>query len=258
MATDGTKIVDGDLAHDIYGEFMDLYDSGANVDLIKTKIEKWRTEIFDDHEKEVFITTYALALWETGNLTEEILNETKETVNKGAGVKMWLEESGEKDSLLRKKELENFLVKISAPKEKVRARKKYTKIKNFIFEMDDVLAFMGNDNFYYACILKEIFQHKGNCMYYLTPTTYKDLLKPSVKELEKCSVVGKMMPASGSYNFDESMKVLQEQGSDAHEKWLTKNSKSFYITLDALTVEHKDFIKFADKFECIGKLPIDN
>ena len=31
MATDGVKIIDGDLAHDTYWSIMDLYDKGADI-----------------------------------------------------------------------------------------------------------------------------------------------------------------------------------------------------------------------------------
>ena len=34
MATDGTKIIDGDTAHDTYWGIMDLYDSGAELKMI--------------------------------------------------------------------------------------------------------------------------------------------------------------------------------------------------------------------------------
>ena len=35
MATDGVKIIDGDLAHDTYEYIMELYDSGASAEIIK-------------------------------------------------------------------------------------------------------------------------------------------------------------------------------------------------------------------------------
>jgi hypothetical protein len=111
MAIDGTKIIDSDTAHDIYNEFVDLYDAGVDVVEIKNKIEMWRNDVFDEAEFEIFITTYALALWETGNLSEEISHEARKTIAVGAGVKMWLEESGEVDAKRREKELEKFLKK---------------------------------------------------------------------------------------------------------------------------------------------------
>ena len=35
MATDGVKIIDGDLVHDTYEHIMELYDSGASAEIIK-------------------------------------------------------------------------------------------------------------------------------------------------------------------------------------------------------------------------------
>src|SRR5688572_27747024 len=122
MAIDGIKIIDSDLAHDVYGEFMDLYDANVAIDEIREKIETWRSEVVDEIEFEIFITSYALALWETGNLTEEIYNEVKAAVSKRAGIKMFFEEAGEKESKGRQKELEKLLTKLSNPKEKPRKR----------------------------------------------------------------------------------------------------------------------------------------
>jgi len=34
LATDGTKIIDGDTAHDTYWGIMDLYDSGGEIQMI--------------------------------------------------------------------------------------------------------------------------------------------------------------------------------------------------------------------------------
>ena len=35
MATDGVKIIDGDLAYDTNEHIMELYDSGASAEIIK-------------------------------------------------------------------------------------------------------------------------------------------------------------------------------------------------------------------------------
>jgi hypothetical protein len=258
MAIDGTKIIDGDFAHDIYSEFMDLYDSGADIETIKTKVEQSRQEALGDEELEIFVTTYALALWEIGSLTEPVLNEVKEVIKKGAGVQMWNEESGEKDAQARKRELEKFLIKISIPKTRIRKRRKYTRVVNFIFQIDDVLSFKTDDNIYHACILIDIFQHKGRCTYYLTPTTYKGHEKPTISDLKRLEVVGKKVPSPGSYNFDESIKVMQEQGIEAYDKWVITNAKELQITLSVLAVDHIDLLRFVDRFELVGKLLIDS
>ena len=38
MATNGIKIIDGDLAHDVYHTFIDLHDAGGALDEIKATI----------------------------------------------------------------------------------------------------------------------------------------------------------------------------------------------------------------------------
>src|ERR1700741_2099260 len=116
MAIDGTRIIDGDLAHDVYNEFMELYDADVEVAEIRKKLDVWRNDVLDDVEFEIFITTYALALWEIGELDEGRLNEVRETISKKAGYRMWLKESGPHDALAREKALNRFLKKISTPK----------------------------------------------------------------------------------------------------------------------------------------------
>lgn len=38
MATDGVKIIDGDLARDTYDQIMDLYDSDADIEIIRKEV----------------------------------------------------------------------------------------------------------------------------------------------------------------------------------------------------------------------------
>ena len=53
MATDGVKIIDGDLAHDVYYTFMDPYDAGESIETIKTTVEQLRIDN-DDIDDEIF------------------------------------------------------------------------------------------------------------------------------------------------------------------------------------------------------------
>ncbi len=45
MGLDGAKIIDGDLANDIYNDFMSLYDEGYEIEEIKSKIEEYKLEL---------------------------------------------------------------------------------------------------------------------------------------------------------------------------------------------------------------------
>lgn len=220
MAIDGTKIIDSDLANDIYGEFMDLYDADTEITEIKKKIEKFRDGNLDDEEFEIFITAFALALWETGNLTDDIFNEVQQAISKGAGEAMWLEECSEIEAKDRQKVLGKFLKKISAPKRTPRKRRKYKKISNFIFQIDDIVTFQLSDKSYRAAILFDIFQHKGNCSYYFTPTSYIDKSKPTETNIK-----------------DNSIFVS-------------------YYGLVVYSVMHQNLSNFKERFEVIGKIKI--
>src|SRR5689334_12022628 len=91
MATDGVKIIDGDLAHDIYWGIMDLYDKGVDISTIKREMPFIRGDYgFDeDFYHEIYVTAYALAMWEIGALTEGVLRQVRKVIDEGAGVKTW-------------------------------------------------------------------------------------------------------------------------------------------------------------------------
>jgi hypothetical protein len=146
MATDGVKIIDGDLAHDTYWGIMDLYDSGTDLELIKKEYPLERS-YYDEFNQEIYITAYALAFWEIGALTDKIIEQVRFAIDKAAGVKGWTEECGIETGKARQKELNKLWSKISTPKTKVRKQKKYRTITRFHYNQGDVLTFKGSDNF---------------------------------------------------------------------------------------------------------------
>ncbi len=105
MAIDGVKIIDSDLANDVYNEFMDLYDANMDFSEIKSKIDLWRNAELDAIDFEIFISAYALALWETGFLTNDVIDEVNQVLIEGQSLKMWTELTSEVESQARQKEL---------------------------------------------------------------------------------------------------------------------------------------------------------
>jgi hypothetical protein len=89
MATDGTKIIDGDTAHDTYWGIMDLYDSGAEIQMILNEFPLEQPEYFDDFDNEIYVTSCGLAYWELGVMTSERIEFIKEVINKDARVEEW-------------------------------------------------------------------------------------------------------------------------------------------------------------------------
>ena len=252
MATDGVKIIDGDLAHDTYWGIMDLYDSNVDIATIKNEIPFVRTDygMEEDFFHEIFVTSYALAFWEIGELTHDILQEVQRVINVGAGIKIWSQED-EKAGKVRQKELDKLLKKISQPNAKIRARKKYLKITNFHFQVDDLLTFKLKDNFYRAVICSSIDQYRGECSYMLTLTTYKSKSKPTVEEVFNYDISGITIGAG----YDRETIIQMQPGVE--KLWsLYPYYGEFFFGLVQQAVLHEWFVNFKNKFEKVGTLRI--
>jgi hypothetical protein len=252
MATDGPKIIDSDIAHDTYWGIMDLYDSGADFATIQKEIPFIRQVygIDDEFHHEVFVTSYALVFWEIGAMNEDILNEVRDVIDKGACVKGWTT-IDPKAGKARQRELDKLWEKISRPNLKVRARKKYRLITNLYFHPDDLLAFKLKDNYYRAVICARIDQYRGECNYILVPTTYKSEQKPAPDDLINYDIAG--LKIGSGYDIE----TTKQQQPGVEELWkLFPNDDYFFFGLVQLAVGHKDFIHFKNHFENVGTLKI--
>lgn len=252
MATDGPKIIDGDIAHDTYWAIMDLYDSEADFATIQQEIPFVRHYygIDDDFHHEVFVTSYALAFWEIGAMNDEIRKEVRSVIDKGACVKDWTA-LDPKAGKARQRELDKLWNKISKPNQKIRKRKKYRLITNLYFQPDEVLAFKLKDNFYRVAICARVDQYRGNCNYVFVPTNYKGESKPSIEDVLSCQIAGTKI-GSG---YDIEGTIQRQLGVD--ELWkLFPGESNFFFGLVQLLVPHKDAVKFKSQFEKIGTLKI--
>ena len=86
MGLDGAKIIDGDLANDIYNDFMSLYDEGYEIEEIKSKIEEYKLELIDDLEQEIYLTVFAQALWEVGENVEDLRQKIEDFQRSNKGL----------------------------------------------------------------------------------------------------------------------------------------------------------------------------
>lgn len=261
MATDGVKIIDGDTAHDTYEGIMDLYDSGATIETIRSKNPFPQVDYYDDFDYEIYTTAYALAMWEIGHMTDDVLQEVKRVIDKGACVKSWTEEYGAKAGKARQKELDKLLTKISSENQKVRKVKKYKTISNLLYDENDVLVFQLADKNYYATILFKIVQYRGHCTYEFGKTSYKDSNIPTLEAIANAEIIGRKIPSGHgmdmtailSIGFEEMMK---EGGIEEILKKEAEKTGSFVIGMDKTAIDHKDLINFTDKFQKIGQLKI--
>jgi len=259
MATDGVKIIDGDTAHDTYWGIMDLYDNGATVETIRTQIPFPQFDFYDDFDYEIYTTAYALAFWEIGFITEEIIQEVKNVIEKGACVKVWTEEFGAKKGKSRQKELDKLWSKINTPNQKVRKRKKYKKIEAFVFDVNDVLTFQISDNNFYATVILDITQHRGRCSYNFGKIIFKNIKPPTIQDIERSRIIGRKIPSGLGMDmtkiFSMGFEEMQKQGGlEAILKKEAEKTGSYQIGMSVTSIEHKDLINISDKFKKIGNL----
>ncbi len=250
MATDGTKIIDGDTSHDTYWGIMDLYDSGADLEIILAEFPLVQTEYFDDFDNEIYVTSCGLAYWEIGIMTQERLEFIKEIISKNACVNEWTKYS-EKEGKSRKNILKRYLKKISVENTKIRKRKKYRKITNFIFNENDILAFKLNDGFYRSVICIKIHQYRGECNYWLVPTTYCSSEKPNYESIKSEMILGCLIGSMA----DEATIKNQQAGIERIWEFVGgKRNFKFGFVINA--IEQKDLLKIKNYLEKTGQIKI--
>lgn len=263
MATDGVKIIDGDTAHDIYWSIMDLYDNGATIETIKNSNPFPQTEgdYFDDFDNEIYTTAYALAMWEIGYMTDEILLEVKKVIDKGACVKVWTEEYNAKEGKARQKELDKLWNKVNSTNQKIRKIEKFKVVSNFLFDIDDILTFQLNDKSYCVTILFNIRQYRGECTYEFGKILYKENVIPTIEKIINCEIVGRKIPSGHGMDMTSIFSIgmeemLKQGGLEEIMKREAEKTGSFIVGMDKTGIDHKDLINFKDKFSKIGSIKI--
>jgi hypothetical protein len=263
MATDGVKIIDGDTAHDTYWGIMDLFDSGAKFETIRNRnpFPQSPEDYYDDFDYEIYTTAYALAIWEIGHITDYVLDEVKKVIEKGACVKVWTEECDAKEGKARQKELDKLWTKINSVNQKVRKIKKYKVVTNFLFEVNDIFTFKLSDNNYYATILYDIHQYRGECTYEFGKIIYKRNKIPTLDDILNSEIIGRKIPSGLGMDttsiFSMGMEEMMKQGGiEEIMKREAEKTGSFIVGMDKTGIDHKYLINFTDKFHKIGNIKI--
>jgi len=250
MATDGVKIIDGDLAHDTYTTIVGKYEEGTDFELIRKAVLSDK-ELLDEFDYEILITSYALGLWEIGQLDLDTMTEVRKVISIGACVKKW-EEWDARLGKQRAKVLERFLLKISTPKKNPIKVKKFRPVQNPFFNEGELLAFRYNE-YYYATIVSRIQLIRNYCIYTFGITDCKSELLPSAEEVMKSNI---LITKVGSWESEESINERQPGlkehfGSLKHQEF---EGTVFFAGLVAIDIEHKKLKKFKEGFNKIGQV----
>jgi hypothetical protein len=231
MAVDGVKIIDSDWAHDIYSTFMDMYDSGAPVQIIKNEIEKLGENSVDDFEHEIYFTTYCLALWEIGELDKSKFDKLVNVVNKEAFANYYKTELDDSTFKVRLKETSKLISRLSNQNSKIRKRKKYKLVTKFHYNPGDVLAFKGSDNLYHFTYLLFITQYRGECVYHFIPIIFESNDLPPIEKVLNNKIAGRKI-----------FSTLEPEG--------------FVYGLDSSGVFHQDLFDYKNNFTVIGNFQV--
>ena len=144
MGTWSAKINGNDTFQDVYQNFFDLYNQGENPTDISKQLQEEFAEMFSDYDdRNNCLFGLALAQWETKSLDSIVFEQVKEIIETDDDLKKWKEDGADSKILeKRKKELDNFLTKISTEREKPKRRVR----PKFDFEQIYIVREVSPDN----------------------------------------------------------------------------------------------------------------
>ena len=230
MSLDGVKIIDGDLANDIYNDFMTLYDEGYKIEEIKSKIEEHKLELIDDLDLEIYLTVFAQALWEIGEDVEDLKGQIEELQKSNNAFVLWnnIDKNLAEE---RKKVIKRFLNKISTKRKSPRLRKKYRKVKNAIFATGDLLSLESKGK-KIIVLIAGTFQNKNSFIYKFAFCNEVFTETPKEKQIDNMQFFGRKIPS-------------------------TLNECGFVLGLEEIFVEHSDLVKMKNEFVKFGHVELD-
>jgi hypothetical protein len=117
-----TKILGDVFADDVHGDFMEAYDGGKDLKLIRQELEQANAKtIADTDDGPIFWLALAHSQWECGALESDVRLKVEEIVQRGLGLERWAE--GTAPHLhARQLVLRDFLTCIQTPPTSVRRR----------------------------------------------------------------------------------------------------------------------------------------
>lgn len=115
MALDGVKILDGDLAHDAYAAVLAAVQAGQPATAIRKAFPLLPRKTFDDLDNELYLTSTALAYWESGLLSASDVADLETKVWSLFNEKDWVGLFGASEGKKRKTQLQALFKKLGKP-----------------------------------------------------------------------------------------------------------------------------------------------
>src|SRR5687768_11014708 len=125
MSIDGPGLLESDLAHDVYNDILDMYDSGLEISSIRERLTSIESELDDDLDQEIFLAAAAKSFWEIGHAQEDLRVRLAELITSGRSAAQWEQTIDSKAAKERSAVLARLLRQIDCARTKPRPRKKY-------------------------------------------------------------------------------------------------------------------------------------
>lgn len=186
MGTWNASIFGNDTSLDIKEEFFRRYNLGEEVQDIKNLL------LLEDDDEDRFNVIFALAhcMWEVGQLDDEFLNKVKNIIVKQEDLRM-NEELGADNKFIkqRSKNLEKFLEKISAKKEKPKKRVALPVEVESKYKNGAVMLFQYVDEMWGAIIAVEGKFYDKETYYHYIQTDIRMTNKPTMDDVLKAHII---------------------------------------------------------------------
>lgn len=190
MGTWGTAIKDSDAFEDIYSDFFELYNKGAEPDTISKHIIESNQDILQiEEEKHSLWFALALAQWETKSLDPKILSTVEGIITSREDLKIW-ERLGASEQNINKRKiaLDKFLEKIKTDRPKAKPRIRI-KSKTPIFSTGDCLIFKLNNGNYGGAVVLATDNNPETAYNLVATTRLNQNRRPTPSEFENAEVL---------------------------------------------------------------------
>ena len=164
MPIDGPGILDSDLAHDVYHSTLDLYDAGGTPAQLYTHLAELERSCVDELDLEIHLAATAKVLWDIGLPVDELRTRLAQLLDSGNCLAMWMATGDPPLAAARVAALKRLLRQIQQVRKTPRARKKYAKVQNKLFDVGDCVRLEAETATYLGVVCR-IVEHRGHCDY---------------------------------------------------------------------------------------------
>lgn len=194
MGTWGYGINENDTSFDVMETFFEKYNAGMEPQAIRKDIfEQFAYSLNDNEDSDNVLFSLAKCLWEVCALDNDTLAKVQERIESGANIEVY-RSLGANEDFLKKRDtmLSKFLVKISIPKDKPKARKKPPVPIDSPYRAGNCLTFQYPDGAFGGAVVisAELYNTKGNICISLTdirspkPPVFEDFKQAKMIDFE--------------------------------------------------------------------------